>query len=300
MIDIIKAVMAATKVQHWPCTSNRASQLGHPCVRYLVYLRLDWDKATLPDKILKLIFEGGDLIQGYAEDKLRAAGFKLVETEGAIKDPLFKKYNITGHIDDMIVDGDKRYPLEIKSMSPYIWKAINSIDDMLNSRQAYLRKYPAQLTLYMLGHNWDEGVFYLVNKLTFEPKTIWMKLDYDYAEGLLQKAEAVNAFVDAKEYPDRIPYDEGVCGRCNFAHICLDKQVFGKNAFIEDAELEARIKRWMELKPAQKEYKELNEEINFYVAGREIVVGDFIVTGRKDTRGHWRKQIRRIPGKEQE
>jgi len=63
-----------------------------------------------------------------------------------------------------------------------------------------------------------------------------LELDYEYAESLLQRAERINAHVESGTLPERIPFDEEVCPRCPFYHLCLPDHA-GREpiAFLEDA-----------------------------------------------------------------
>src|SRR5438309_8002720 len=49
----------ASKIEQWPVRSNRASELGHPCERFLTYNRVAWRHARLPDVGLQYVFDEG-------------------------------------------------------------------------------------------------------------------------------------------------------------------------------------------------------------------------------------------------
>ena len=49
-----------SKVRIWPCHVNRASNLGHPCERYLVYSRTAWDKKAPHEWELQVVFDEGN------------------------------------------------------------------------------------------------------------------------------------------------------------------------------------------------------------------------------------------------
>src|SRR5437867_568445 len=68
---------------------------------------------------------------------------------------------------------------------------------------------------------------------------VTVKLDYDYAESLLRRAERINAHVEAGTLPERIPFNEEVCPRCPFYALCLP-DFEGKDpiAFLEDETVE--------------------------------------------------------------
>ena len=212
--EIKKAVASEMKV--YPVRSNYASAIGYPCIRNLVYRRLDWDKLPPKSVELEMIFRGGKVIERHiAKPYLEAAGFEIVEM-GMRAD--WPEKQIGGELDFVIRRKDLPcdVPVETKGLAHHVWKKINSIEDFLQSRQVYHRSYPGQLAIYMLNRNRPLGLFLLISKTTFEPKGIWVDLDYTYAEELIKKAEKINAHVAAKTYPDRIEFDHDICGKCDF------------------------------------------------------------------------------------
>lgn len=285
MIKIVEKIYESKKQKQrvYPCRSNRASQLGHPCERYLVYMRTDWDKQQPPEVTREFLFEGGRFIEELGIRQLTDAGFRITN-QG--RDFELKEQEITGHVDCFVQDTEnrhKQYPCEIKGISPYDWEAINTADDMLKSEKAYMRAYPAQLQLYLLMSNCEEGLFYIINKLTYVPKEIWVKLDYNYAEGLLQKAEKIIAHIKNKTLPDRIN-DYKTCKNCPFNHICRPDLDFGEGiAFLNDLELEQALNRKAELEQNAKEYNKLDKEIKKHLQAimkdkTDITVGNWIIT----------------------
>ncbi|MCJ7669554.1 MAG: hypothetical protein MUO61_03435 [Dehalococcoidia bacterium] len=299
----------AQKIKQYPVNANRASELGHECLRYLVLNRTRWQEKTLHDVRLQMIFDMGRMVENLVSQDLREAGFALVEQQRAFS---WAKYQITGSIDCKIAIDGQVYPAEIKSAAPYSFNSINSIEDMKHHKYHYMRKYPAQLTLYLLMDNKDKGVFLFKNKSTGELKEIWMNLDYNFAESLVQKAEAINKHVAEGTLPEPMEYKEDICGDCGYAHICMPERI-GKEVEISDnTELLELVMRYMTLKPGAKEYDEVNERINTLVEGREkILVGDYFIEGKwmerttynvppeiraqyKGTSSSWRKNIIKV------
>jgi len=183
---IVEKILAAKqkKIRQYPVNANRASELGNPCVRYHVLNRTRWQEKTLHDIGLQFVFDLGSEIEQIALKELAEAGIIIYEQQRAFE---WKEYQITGHVDGFIMPDpteNKTYPLEIKSMSPYVWQNVNNIGDMMHGRYPYLRKYSAQLNMYMLMKGIDKGVFLLKNKVTGAYKEIWMNLDYDLGEKL--------------------------------------------------------------------------------------------------------------------
>jgi CRISPR/Cas system-associated exonuclease Cas4 (RecB family) len=294
------------KIKAYPVNSNRASDLGNPCLRYHVLNRTRWEEKSLHDVGLQGIFDLGNDIEEIALRELAAAGLKVVEQQKPFNWP---EYGITGHLDGLVILDGKAYPLEIKSCSPFVFDAIHTADDLKKGKYAYLRKYPVQLTLYMLMSNIERGVFLFKNKVTGAYKEIWLDLDYDLGEQALKRAEAINSHLAAGTVPDPIEYSEE-CDRCGFAHICNVDHI-GKEVEIDTGELATMLDRLDALKPAVKEYEEIDDQVKKAVEGREkVLAGNWFVTGKfmerksydiptdlkaqyeKITR-YWKRQIRK-------
>ena len=182
------------RIKAYPGNSNRASDLGNPCLRYHVFNRTRWEEKTLHDVGLQQVFDLGNDIEDIALKELAAAGFKIIEQQKPFN---WAQYQITGHMDGMILIDGQAYPLEIKSSSPFVFDTIHDINSLKNGKYAYLRKYPVQLNLYMLMSNIERGVFLFKNKVNGAYKEVWMDLDLAMGEETLQRAEAINAHIAA-------------------------------------------------------------------------------------------------------
>ena len=277
---IVEKILEAkqAKIRQYPVNANRASELGHSCLRYLVLNRTRWQEKSLHDARLQMIFDMGRMVEELVQQDLREAGFTIVEQQRAFS---WQKYCITGTIDCKLAIDGAVYPTEIKSAAPHPFESINSVQDMLKHKYHYMRKYPAQLTLYLLMDGKEEGLFLFKNKSTGEYKEIWMPLDYEFAESLVQKAEAINAHVAAETLPEPMPYNEDICQGCGFEHICLPDRI-GKEVEISDnTELLELVTRYTTLKPGAKEYDEVNDRINKLVEGKDkLLVGDYFIEGK--------------------
>lgn len=265
------------KIRLRPCHTNRASSLGHVCERKLVFDRTRWEEATPYDVGLQFIFDEGNLQEKQVLKDLDDAGWCVIDQQ---RDYEWKEYQITAHLDGKILL-EKAYPLEIKSMNPYTFGQITTAEDILQSRKHYIRAYAAQGQIYMLLSNSERMVFLFKNKSTGQLREIWMDLDYQFAEELVQKAQRINRHVEHQTIPDAIPWNEDVCGRCAFAHICLPEARREALDMTDDPELELKLKRRHELAPLRKEYEELDDEVKSVLKEKaKVSVGDFLVTGR--------------------
>jgi len=264
------------KFHQAPVRSNRASLLGHPCLRYLVLKRLKWQKELLPNKTMQLIFNEGKLHENQVIKDIIDAGIDVIELQRSFE---WKEYQITGHIDGKVKVNSKVYPIEIKTCSDFIFSKIDSVKDLYESDKHYIRMYPAQMTLYLLMDNKEEGVFIFKNKQTGELKEISMKLDYDLGEELLQKAEKINKCVERNEIPGQEVFDEDLCSTCSFRHICLPEVVRESIEIAQDAE--EILDRYFELKPLVKEYHELDKKIKAMFKEKEkVLCGSYLITGK--------------------
>jgi len=279
MIDIVSIVMKSKKkkIQQWPVRSNRASTLGHPCERYLVYERTRWAEKKLHDVITQFIFDEGAIHESAVIKELEEAGLKIIEQQRPFE---WKKYQITGHIDGKIIDGSTVIPFEVKSMSDWTWKSISSIEDMKNSKFHWIRQYLAQINLYLIMDDKEEGMFILKNKQNGLLKQIEVKLDYEYTESLIKKAERINLHIENQTLPDRISSEFGICEDCGYMHICLPS-IEHKGTIIDDPEIEIKLERRAKLKEFVDEYNELDKEIKEkFKEVPELIIGNWKIIGK--------------------
>ena len=288
-----------------PVTNNTPSSIGHPCMRYLVYSRLDWDKKAPPDdKLLSYFDLGTSWHEMLCPTMLMRLGYRLRETEASI---YFKEQKISGRLDSMINHpdwGDVWNVCDQKTCSPHIWDSLHSLDDIKNHPRFYVRSYAAQLMLYLLGKADTEeqrAVLFLWNKVSGEPREIWITLDLDFAESLLQKAEQINKYVEAETYPDRITYDKDICGRCDFKVTCIPDLTHAHGlVWMEDEELEGKLDYRSTVEEGAKAFGKLDKEVKaalkarFELGETNIVLGDWLISGKQDKRGAWRTSIQML------
>ena len=279
--DVEQYVEKQTKV--YPCHANRASSIGHPCTRKLVYDRLNWQEALKPDVGLQLIFNEGNLQEQAVIRLLQDSGYKVIEQQRSFD---WAEYKITGHIDGLIEIDGEAYPLEVKSISPFGFEKVNTLEDIKTHKKHYVRGYFDQMQLYLLLSNKPMGVIIFKNKVTGRLKLILVELDFSYAEGLIKKAELVNSFVQKKEYPERIE-DRDVCAGCPFRHICLPDETWEGAEVLNDGELETMIARRQELAQAASDYDDVNDLLKAQWKNRQdgiYLVGKFAVTVKRQKR----------------
>jgi len=302
--DIIGKIIEAKrkKIKIYPQHVPRASQIGHPCERFLVYSITRWQDQAPHDPGLEFVFEGGRLVEELAIKDFEEAGFKIYrpEPDRAIAE---SKPRITGHIDIRVDFGNGEvYTGEIKGLNKYDFDSLNCLEDFLNSKKVWIRKYPAQLMTYLYIKGEERGFFYLKSIPGFQPKLIWVDLDLEYMEEILKKTERIENHVKEGTVPDPID-DYDICQRCGFLHLCLPEMKAQPMEMIDDFELEQKLKRREELSPLVKEYRELDREIKKAVEGKEkLMIGDYLITGKYIERKgyevkpskYWQSKILRI------
>jgi len=233
MIDITQKIhaLARSHIKTYPCHANRASAIGHECERHLYYMRTAWDQAQPHDVGLQQVFEEGSIHEAAVLKTLAEAGVDVIEQQMSLFDP---HYKISGHVDGVLAVDNKAVPLEIKSMSAHIWNSIFrdgarrylwlEVADRFQTRP-WLKKYHAQLTVYMFLKDNDQAVLLCKNKGSGAIAQVDIELDYTFAEALIQKAERINKAVEEEKPPDRIPFSNELCRDCAWNHLCCPDEV---------------------------------------------------------------------------
>ena len=266
----------ADKIKVYPCNNLRASNLGHPCERYLYLLIKHWNEQKPHDVGLQCIFDLGNTLEEHTIKNIKEAGFEVITP--TVRSWKIDKPLITGREDIRIKDENgELLPVEIKGISPFEFDKLNTVDDFMKSKRSYIRGYPAQLQIYMYYFAKEKGFFALTNKLTGETKFIEMPFDYEYAENLLQKAERIYAALDSDTPPEACE-DISVCEGCSLAHICGECRRVPADIDL-DEELDALIDRKNELAAAKKEYEQIDKEIKARVGERDkVITGQYLIT----------------------
>lgn len=267
----------ADKITVYPVRNLRASNLGHPCERYLYLLIKHWEEVKPHDVGLQNIFDLGNTLEEHTIKNIKEAGFEVfTPTQRSWKETV-KGGVITGREDIRIKDENgELLPVEIKGISPFEYDKLNSIDDFLKSKRTYIRGYPAQLFVYMLHFGKEKGFFALTNKLTGETKFIEVPFDYELADKYLDKAERIYKALASDTAPDACD-DISVCEGCALAHICGECRRVPTDIDIDD-ELDELINRKQELAAAKKEYEQVDKQIKAKVGEREkIITGQYLI-----------------------
>lgn len=285
-----------------PISSNHCSSLDDPCLRRLYYRRTAWEKATPVDTGLAGIWATGNKLEPVIETIIQEVGmastprWRIIAKQVETRDTLLDEHNITGTIDGLLqVEIDEVWTtlgvIDIKTMSPNVFPNINCYADL--QRYSWTRKYPGQLQLYSLAHNYEHCFILFVNKQNlYNMKLIDFPVDMEYCDNLLNKARAVNLAVKTETAPDQINHPDQ-CTDCQFAALCCPSYSTGGAISIEVCEeLETVLDKLDEFDDTRKDIKDLEKRRDFLlVKGRDIVIGRHIVTWKQAINGTWRKKI---------
>jgi radical SAM protein with 4Fe4S-binding SPASM domain len=285
-VDILERIRDGKrkKIKVYPQHVVRASEIGHDCERYLVYSITNWQDKSPYDVGLQFVFDGGNLVEDLAINDFIEAGFKVYrpEPDKAIAEA---RPAITGHIDVRVDFGDgKPVTGEIKGLNKYDFDSLNCLQDFFTSKKVHIRKYPAQLMTYLYMKGEERGFFYLKSIPGFQPKIIWIDLDYSYMESILQKTERIEEHIKNKTLPDQIN-DYDICQRCGFLHICLPPCKVKALEFEEDfvaERLDKLASLGESIEPLQEEYDEIYKEIKALAIQKErFMAGNWLVVNKK-------------------
>ena len=170
---------------------------------------------------------------------------------------------------------------DYKTMSPYIYDSIHTIDDIKNHNAEHVRGYIYQLQSYLFAESDDHqlfsefGYFIPINKINGCYKIIEMGLDLEIVEEILQKCERINKAVKTGTPPEANFCDS--CDYCNYRHICNVAETGNKGAeFIVDSELQGALDLWSSLRVGKSKYDEVDKYI-------KSVVKKYGVQTKKDT-----------------
>lgn len=198
-----------------------ASQLGHPCDRYL-WLSFRWAIEQRFDGRMLRLFRRGQREEEVIAFDLRAAGLALVthDSEGNQMRVDFGSH-VSGSLDGVIWSGVPEAP-----KSPHIceMKTHNrrSFDDLTKKGvQASKPQHWAQMQAYMLGTQIDRALYVAVCKDDDRLYTERVKLDADAAKRLVDRARRI-ATADRMPEPisaDPTWYQCKMCPAHDFCHV---------------------------------------------------------------------------------
>jgi CRISPR/Cas system-associated exonuclease Cas4 (RecB family) len=269
-----------SKIKRYRSANFRASNIGE-CDRQMVYSILEWDKSALYDEGLQAIFDRGNEEERLVVKELTELGFTFMHQQTPFE---IKNRNgeviCVGHIDGKILYDNVGVPAEIKSMNMNTFNSIRSLEDF--QKKPLHRKYLRQMQLYLYGNNAEAGIF-ILSDLQGHYKLIPVILDYGECEYILQRLERNWNAVKEKKLPDRIDYNEKICGKCAYSHICLKEFETDGARIIENKALEEKLNRREELEELVDEYDSLDSEVkDAFKNIPEVIIGaDWRISGKE-------------------
>jgi hypothetical protein len=309
----LKAILDRENTTH-PQHVNRISGLDDPCERRLYYARVDWDKAKPKDTGLMGVLKTGSTLEPVIERIVSEAGaasdplWRIVGQQMPTNDDFLQKWQISGTVDGFLqtYDGPTVRPtqfnwltrgvVDIKTCSPNIYPRLNCYDDL--ALYPWTRAWRGQLQLYAIAHDMEDCYILLVNKQNlYDMKFIHFKVDMDYVEGLLKKAERTNKAIEHRELPAQLS-DPDVCPKCQWFSWCTpDIETGGNLGIVDNEELASVLDAMYLLEPHVADHKKLESQRDqMLVKGQDMVVGNWIIQWKKTINGHWRKTIKRMKG----
>ena len=289
MIDLVGKLDAETakhisaSIRH----ANRSSELGwaFECPRYLELVRISPELLPLHDIGLQRIFDEGHHQERIMKKDLADAFVDIVDIQ---RDEQWGHLKISGSIDGAVtIPGvaKKDYPiLEIKSCSQNNFRAASSCktpDDLRVSRNWWLRNIHAQVQGYHLLFNREDGIILFKEKGAARKHQINSKINWDFLDALIKVLEVVNENVEKKKPRPAVRCE--ACKRCGFARTaCFVGEDFGPGfALLADEEIEAKLERWFEIRPAAEEFKDLDKDLKDTFRNRSSIIGDFIIDSKE-------------------
>lgn len=247
--------------------NNWASDLAHPCERFLTYARLNWRDRQLPSVELEYRFEDGRDGEKKVRSMIEEAGFEVILSQKYFD---WNKYQIAGRTDGFLKWDRNQAPLEIKTVAPHLFDKMTSAEEIKKSRSYWVYKAAAQLQLYMIMAGYEYG-FLALKTFGKRPRIIPVMLDYDLCEELTQKAERINSNVRINSVPDRITYDSSLCDGCDFDHICQPVKVSQYPDQVDDRTIKDLLffKKWYSL---GSQWKKIAESLRKKLKGQNAII----------------------------
>ena len=215
--------------------------------------------------------------------ELEAMGAEVTQRE---RDYLDRVYELSAHSDARVrMPGWPRaLTAEVKGLNPYTAESIETIEDLRNSHQEWVRKYYDQLQVYLHFDQGEAGIFVLLNKVSGQITFIDCRRDQARIDELLAKAARIRDAVRANEPPERRESED--CARCPFTAVCGPGRVNpGAVQIIDSEEAEALIARKLELADAKSEADGIDRRLKKILPEvPELIVGRFAVRAKQVSR----------------
>jgi hypothetical protein len=262
------------------------------CERRMAYeLTIPDQQPPFPPEVIAKFRRGDDRERDLLADLMRIGrdaepAFKVVgqQERFQLKDHK-SRVAIVGKVDARLEVEGQRPPIEVKAWSPMMVDRIETFEDLFEN--PWTRSGGYQLLSYLYGAGEPYG-FLLLDRSGI-PRLLPVVLDenLDRMEEFLARAERVLDHVQAGTLPDYLD-DSAECRRCAwYGHTCNPPLSAVGATVLTDPDLEATLERWEALKPAGREFLDLDRDVKARLRGIESgIAGKFSIAGK------WAKQSR--------
>lgn len=320
----------------WVPTAIAASQIGYECLRRIEYQIVRPHDAEVIGPELASIFAEGDLHEPLVLAELeKVTGLRVENRNAGFRD---ERLWLVGRLDGEVklsLDA-KRYVLPVEVKTTASLPGEDTADsDMAESSKALLRRYFAQLQIYLYLRGQPFGLFVFKSKSTGCWRTILVELDYARCEVLLKKIErvrdTVRAYLAAAEQAgvnprepmpesptpeqvalrtsalekletnldERLP-DRSECMGCPFRRVCNPSMAPVDPALLAtEAAFVAQLDERARCKPDRDRYEKIDRAIKDRLkltAGDRYVVGGWYIEKKVTASGQTRFNISRVGG----
>jgi hypothetical protein len=316
-----RAAKLARANQPRPQRGNHCHSAGHPCDRYLVLVRVAWRlKAPEEDPLRASLFEEGHHQERALKEDLgliryaASRGYEIVQQKKPIGIPV---WDVHGEVDFCLraLGEELYYVADAKSCSPGTFKSIERAEDLWQHRRWWVRQWPVQLLLYLLGvrveadrlavERWyhdDAAMLLLKDKLTGDLRAIPVPWDGPRVEAILDRLSTINEIVkrikntlgeaadpawgnqleELRAYLPAVLAAPDVCPGCSFFAFCCPELSLpvGHAEILDDPDLEA----WLESRQLLKQAHELYDEAD---AEAKASLNRYKVTLGPDGKAYW-------------
>lgn len=290
-----------------PRHTNRISDIGHKCLAYLYYSRVNWDKAeSIPESLIG-IFETGNEIEDLfisvfnrhigrqCEPELRIVG----QSTAVVNDKLLRDYQISGTLDGYLqakVGGswETNCVIDVKSASGNLIDHYNDYEGLF--LHTWSSRYPTQLMLYALANNMEKCCLIFVNKNNhYDYRTLFFDVDMEVCEKALRRADTINKAIEKEQVPEKIERPD-MCDRCRFKSWCNPNLKYtNETKLVDDKDLQNTLERMEQLEAANKEAGQLKRQLDsMLIKGQNIATATHLITWSQNKNGVWRKKIERV------
>jgi len=252
--------------------SNRASELGHPCLRYLYLLRTLTTEQSL--SLWRLFRVGREYEEVVVKKLLQVLPIK------AFQRPIeHQELQIAGVLDVLLETNE---PMEIKSCGKYSFQELIKYSEnprqMVNADILY-RKYYFQVQTYLFLLDVEKGFLFVKDREKGNEMLIEIIRDEEAIKEVIEKAEKVNEYLEKQSLPQGI-FVKDICNHCYFYKEICHKEMRQKQVSVIkiSEEFQEKLDRYFVLKDQLKELEKLEKEIKEKL--KEWEDGVYVIQGR--------------------